>query len=64
MSSFKIHLRDGTVQEFNHVGRAGGSYTKTIKYEPGFAVIHDEYGAKYSIPSDLIQLIEEYPERY
>lgn len=35
MASFTITMKDGTVREFPHQGRAGGSYTKSIRYEDG-----------------------------
>ena len=64
MPSYKVRMRDGTVKEFPHKGRAGGSWTKTIKYEPGFVVITNEYHQRTSIPTDLIEEIIETPERW
>lgn len=63
MSSIEIHLKDGGVRKFPHVGRTGGSYTKTIEYVPGFVVIEDEWGRKTSIPSSLIEEVVEIPTR-
>jgi hypothetical protein len=64
MSYITLHMRDGSVKEFKHQGRHGGSYTKTLKYEPGFVVITDEWGLKTSVPADLIERVEESPTRW
>jgi hypothetical protein len=63
MSSITVKMKDGTVREFPHKGRAGGSYTKTLKYEPGFVVIEDEYYMRTAIPADDIAEVIERPER-
>jgi hypothetical protein len=58
-----VKMKDGTVREFPHVGRAGGSYTKTLKFEGAFAVIEDEYYRRTAIPAaDIAEVIEK-PER-
>jgi hypothetical protein len=63
MSSITVKMKDGTVREFPHVGRAGGSYTKTLKFEGAFAVIEDEYYRRTAIPAaDIAEVIEK-PER-
>jgi len=51
-------MKDGKVNNFPHKGRAGGSYTKSIRYEGGFAIITDEYYNETAIPSELIEKIE------
>jgi hypothetical protein len=56
-------MKDGTVREFKHQGRAGGSYTKSLSYEGAFAVIRDEWDIKTSIPAADIAEIIERPER-
>lgn len=33
MSSIKVYMKDGTVHDFPHKGRSGGSYTKTLVYK-------------------------------
>lgn len=57
-------MKDGTVRDFPHVGRPGGSYSKSIEYKPGFVVIKDEWGEKISIPSEDIKQIQETPTRW
>jgi hypothetical protein len=57
-------MKDGTKREFLHEGRSGGSYTKRLTLENGFAVITDEYYARTVIPANDIAEIKEYPERY
>jgi hypothetical protein len=64
MASIKVTLKDGKVLDFPHVGRAGGSYTKTIRYEGGFAIIKDEYYNETAIPSENIARVDVKPERY
>lgn len=64
MSNIKIKMRDGTVKEFSHQGRAGGSYTKRLKYEGGMVVITDEWGKKIAIPMDLVEEVVEEPTRW
>jgi len=62
--NIKIHMKDGTVKDFPHEGRPGGSYTKTLRYVPGFVVITDEWYKETSIPTDLIAEVKSWPERY
>ena len=64
MSNITVKMKDGTVREFKHEGRAGGSYTKELKYEGAFAVIEDEYGTKTAIPAADIAEITEHPVRW
>lgn len=59
-----IKMRDGKTREFRHEGRPGGSYTKRLRYEPGFVVITDEYYREIAIPTDLIDEIEAVPHRH
>jgi hypothetical protein len=63
MASIKVTMKDGKVRDFLHVGRAGGSYTKTLRYEGAFAVIEDEDGKTISIPAADIAEIETTPTR-
>lgn len=60
MSSITIRMKDGTVREFPHVGRPGGSYTKRVTYEGAFVVIEDEWYRKTAIPAaDVAEVVEE-----
>lgn len=63
MSNITVNMKDGTIRQFKHEGRAGGSWTKTLKLENGWVIIADEYGKKTIIPESLIAEIEETPER-
>jgi hypothetical protein len=56
--SIKVYMKDGTEKDFNHEGRVGGSYTKSIKYEGMFAIITDEYGSSTAIPAADIKEIK------
>ncbi len=63
MPNITITLKDGTIHRFQHEGRAGGSYTKELKLEAGFAVVTDEYDKKTIFPAEDIKLIETTPHR-
>lgn len=61
MNWIKIKFKDGTSREFKEVGRAGGSYTISIKYEGNFAIVVDEYGGTTAFPSADITEINTAP---
>ena len=56
-----LEMRDGTSREFRHRGRPGGSYTKKLRYEPGFVVITDEWYSETAIPVEDIKEIRTIP---
>lgn len=64
MSSITVKMKDGTVREFPHQGRAGGSYTKSIRYESAFVVITDEYERTTAIPAVDIAEVTTTPARF
>lgn len=64
MADITVRMKDGSIREFRHKERPGGSYTKRLRYEPGFVVITDEYYHETSIPTDLIAEVETVPHRY
>jgi hypothetical protein len=64
MASIKIKMKDGTVKDFPHEGRAGGSYTKRIRYEGGFAIVTDEWYGETAIPSEDIAEVKVTQDRY
>jgi len=57
MANITIIMKNGDKKEFPHVGRAGGSYTKSIRYEGGFAIIRDEWYNEVAIPAGDIKEI-------
>lgn len=60
MANITIKMKDGTVRKFNHQGRAGGSWTKTVRYEKAFAVVTDEWGTETAIPvADIAEVVSE-----
>lgn len=61
MSNIEIKMKDGSVKKFPHTGRAGGSYTKHLEYQPDFVIVIDEWGKRISIPSNGIEEIIEEP---
>lgn len=56
--NIEVHMKDGTVRTFLHEGRAGGSYTKSIKYEGAFVVITDEWYRTTAIPAADIKEVK------
>ncbi len=64
MASITILFRDGTKKEFPHVGRGGGSYTKSVSCANGFVVVKDEWGEEIFFPSDLVAEVKSTPESY
>ena len=61
MASITIHFKDGKKKEFRHEGRAGGSYTKEVRYEGAFAIVRDEWYNETSFPAADIDRIETTP---
>lgn len=61
--SITIYFRDGTVRKFEHAGRAGGSYTKSVRYEDGVVIVVDEWGKEIAFPLDTVGHVEATPER-
>ena len=65
MASIYVKMKNGTKKEFKHEGRAGGSYTKSIRYEGAFAIITDEWGSETAIPvQDLEEIKVDRPRYY
>ena len=62
MADIRIKMKDGTVKEFPHRGRPGGSYTKSVRYEGGFVIVTDEWYAETAIPSELVAEVVKTPE--
>lgn len=63
MANIKIKMKDGSIRRFDHEGRPGGSYTKTIKYEGAFAVVTDEWGNQTAVPAADIAEVQVDPGR-
>ena len=59
MADIRIIFKDGSVREFKHEGRAGGSYTKSVKYEGAFVIVTDEWYNQYAFPSDDVREIQQ-----
>lgn len=58
MPTITIKMRDGTVRVFKEVGRAGGSWTNSVRYELGFVIHVDEWKNETAIPTDLVQEVD------
>ena len=59
-----IKMKDGSTTNFPHVGRPGGSYTKSVSYEGVFVIVEDEWGKRIAIPAADIAQVTEIPSRY
>lgn len=65
MASIYIKMKDGTTKEFKHEGRAGGSYTKRIRYEGGMAIVIDEWDRETAIPiADIAEVRVDRPRYF
>jgi len=56
-----VFMKDGDVKKFLHTGRAGGSWTKSLRHEGMFTIITDEWGREIHIPAADISSIETKP---
>lgn len=63
MASIRITFRDGSVRDFPHEGRAGGSYTKSVRYEGQFVIVRDEWHKETAFPVSDVKEVESTPER-
>ena len=63
MSNISIKLKSGETRRFEHTGRAGGSYTKTVRFESGWVIVEDEWGTRTAFPSDDVAEVEERDHR-
>lgn len=63
MANIEIIMKDGEIKKFKHFGRAGGSYTKRIKYEGGMAIVTDEWNKEIAIPVNDIKEVISTPTR-
>lgn len=63
MASIIVKMKSGEERRFMHEGRAGGSYTKSLRYEGAFAVITDEWDRETAIPAADIEEIQKTPDR-
>lgn len=58
-----ITMKTGEIRQFSHEPRAGGSYTKSIRYEGAFAIVSDEWGKETAIPAADIREVTTDPGR-
>lgn len=63
MANITIKMKDGTVRDFPHERRPGGSYSKSVRYEPGFVVVTDEYYNETAIPAADVEEVRTKPVR-
>jgi len=63
MSNITITMKDGKVHNFPHEGRAGGSYTKSLRYEGAFVIVRDEYHNETAFPASDVAQVNEQPHR-
>lgn len=63
MANVEIKFKDGTVRKFDHEGRAGGSWTKKVRYEGAFVIVEDEWGNEIGSPADSVAEVKMTPHR-
>lgn len=63
MSNITLKMKDGTTRHFPYEGRAGGSWTKTLRFEGGFVIITDEWQKQTAFPAEDIAEIIQTPDR-
>jgi len=63
MSAITIKLKDGTTREFPDNGRAGGSWSTSVKFEGGFVTVTDEWGKRTSFPAGDVAEVIDTPNR-
>ena len=63
MASIKVRMKDGTVKNFPHEGRAGGSYTKSLSFEGNFVIITDEHYNRTAFPAQDVAEVTETHDR-
>lgn len=51
----RVTFKDGTFRDFKPVGRAGGSYTLSRRYDGAFIVIVDEYSNETAFPASDVK---------
>ena len=61
MANITVKMKDGTVRKFPHEGRAGGSYSKTVRYEGEMVIITDEWFKQTAIPVADVEEVVEMP---
>lgn len=59
-----IILKNGTVREFKHEGRAGGSWTKSVMYEGAMVIVKDEWGRESAFPVADVEEVRTKPDRW
>jgi hypothetical protein len=57
-TAISVTYTDGSKEEFPHKERPGGSWTNSIRYEGGFAIIKDSWGNEVAIPQSSIMRIK------
>lgn len=63
MREIKITKKDGSIERFQHRGRAGGSYSISLRYEGGFVIVENEWGDTTAFPAADIEKVETAQER-
>jgi hypothetical protein len=63
VTNVKITKKDGTIMDFPHRGRAGGSYTVTVRFEGAFVIVRDEWGKDTAVPAADVEMVESEPHQ-
>lgn len=63
MATIEITLKSGKVVAFKEVGRPGGSYSNSVRYEGSFVIVRDEWGEETAFPASDVEKVVNTPER-
>lgn len=63
MANIVVESKDGSKREFMHQGRAGGSFTKTVRYEGDMVVVEDEWANTWAFPTSDVKEVKTTPHR-
>lgn len=57
-----IKLKNGNTRKFPRLGRSGGSWTNSVRYEGAFVIVQDEYGKETAFPAVDVEEVTNEPE--
>jgi len=63
MADIEIHMKNGPVESFPDRGRAGGSYSNTVRYDGGFVIVKDCWGKETAFPAVDVKKVVVDPGR-
>jgi hypothetical protein len=61
MQSVEVVMKEGATKVFRAAGRAGGSYSLSVRYEGAFVIVTDEWGNTVAIPAADVKEVRTHP---